>query len=196
MIDSIKIADAISKIFSPVCIAFYAIIIFLFFPPLNSYNNSYYSTLIGIFFLCIFPALPILYYFKKGEVDLWVSDRKTRTPFYIVAIIGYILSALIFFYQSNNIMFVFSISYLAVSIFLIIINMITKISTHMAGVAGPLTAITFIYGPIILPLFVIIPITMWARIKMNAHNYYQLIGGTILSIIVTYFIYLFFYNYI
>ena len=194
MLNSLKIADAISKIFSPVSIAFYAIIIFLFFPPINSYNlNPYYSIFIGIFFLCIFPALPILYYFKKGEVDLWVSDRKTRTPFYIVAIIGYILSSFIFYLQNNTIMFVFSVSYLAVSIFLIIVNMVTKISTHMAGVAGPLTAITFIYGPIVIPLFVIIPITMWARIKMDAHNYYQLIGGTVLSIIVTYSVYMFLY---
>jgi len=104
------------------------------------------------------------------------------------------MSSLIFLNQNINIMYVFSIAYLVVAIFLIIVNMVTKISTHIAGVAGPLTAITFIYGLIALPLFILIPITMWARIKMDAHNYYQLLGGTALSIIVTFSVYIFFYS--
>ena len=90
-------------------------------------------------------------------------------------------------------MFVFSFAYLSVSIFLIIANMITKISTHMAGIAGPLTAIIYIYGLQALPLLILIPILMWARVKMNAHNYYQLLGGTGLSIIVTFTVYMFLY---
>jgi hypothetical protein len=154
----------------------------------------YLSIILGIIFLCIFPIFIIIYFYKKGTVDLWVSKREIRTPFYIVAIIGYLIGLIIFFNLNYKIMFVLSMAYILVTTVVMIANLITKVSSHTAGIAGPITALTFVYGIIALPLFVFVPIAMWARIKLKAHNYLQLILGTILSIIVTFFVYMIFYH--
>jgi hypothetical protein len=194
MINSKKIAEIISGIISPLGIAFFVTIIFSLYSPITPENyNIYFSIILGMFFLCIFPVIAILYFYKKGTVDIWVSDRKIRTPFYIFAIIGYIIGSITFFQLNYEIMFVLTIAYIFVTTVVMFVNFITKVSSHTAGIAGPMTALTFVFGLIALPLFVIIPIAMWARIKLKAHNYQQLTSGIIISVIVTSIVYIILY---
>jgi len=189
MIDENKLAQIISGLLSPVSIALLVSIIF----SIKSLNNESYNLFVGlslsIFFLVLFPLIFILYFYKKGVIDLWVSDRKKRTPLYIISIIGYIISSMIFFILDYNILFTISFAYLCVTTVVMIINLYTKISSHSAGVAGPLAAIFYVFGIVSIPLFVLVPIVYWARRKLNAHTPFQLIMGVIIAIIVTFFVY-------
>lgn len=189
-----KIADLISYFLSPVSIAFYVILILTF--SLTKTNNTSEHILLlstAIFFLCMTPAIGVLIYTKKGVIDIWVSDRKTRTPFYIIAIIGYIVGLVIFYLINQHEFFVFTLAYLLVTIVLTLLNLKTKMSSHAAGLTGPLTAILYLFGIHALPLFLFLPLLIWARLKLNAHSRAQLLGGSIIGVIVTYSTYLLFH---
>ena len=189
-----QIADIISYVLSPVNNAFYAIIIISIFLLDNSNQQEFITQfIIAFFFLCIIPVIGILIYTKKGIVDIWVSDRKIRTPFYLVAIGGYAISLVIFNILDNHDFFVLTLAYLFVTIAITISNLKTKVSSHTGGFTGPFTALFYLFGFSTLPFFLLLPIIIWARIKLNAHSQGQLISGALIGIIITYGTYWYFY---
>jgi hypothetical protein len=138
-----------------------------------------------------FPGITILYFSKKGKVDIELSQRESRTRFYIIGLAFEILAAAIYYHFSNRLMFVTSIAYALATLILMIINFKWKISAHASGIAGPVTALTMIYGSTALPLYVLLIPVFILRYKVKAHNIWQLIGGSIVGITVTYLIYRF-----
>lgn len=194
MVMSKKFAHILSYVLSPNNISFYVILLFIFFSTENTTTgNLIPSILIAIIFLYIFPMVGIIYYTKKGKIDIWVSDRKTRTPFYLIALLGYCIAAYLFIYLQHHNFFVLSLAYIAVTIALTCSNFITKVSSHSAGLTGPVTAISYIFGMIALPLFLLLPLIFWARLKLNAHSFHQLLAGSLIGIIITLPVYLLFY---
>lgn len=190
-----KIAEHISKLLSPVVLAFIATLCFSIFSPLQ--NNDPLTIIIsvtfGIFFLSFFPAFAVVYNFKKGKIDLWVSDRKTRTPFYFVALTGYIISSIVFSLLDYKAMFVLSVAYIFVTTVIMLLNLVWKVSTHSGGVTGPVTALIHGFGLYAIPLTILIPIVIWARLKLKAHSIMQLIMGVIIAATLTSIVYLLLY---
>jgi membrane-associated phospholipid phosphatase len=187
------VANILSYVLSPTVFAFYVILIFLLFPPLHHPENIFVNLLLAIIFICIFPVLMILYFKQKGKVDIWVSNQDQRLPFYLVAIIGYILGSIIFYLRGETTLFVLSVAYAGVTSAVTIGNFSTKVSSHSAGVAGPLLAVTLVYGVLALPSFLLLPLVFWSRLKLNAHSLTQLTLGTIIGMVVTFFVYVLLY---
>lgn len=187
------IANILSYVLSPTVFTFYVILIFLLFPPLNNPKNIFVSLTLAIIFLCIFPIVMILYFKQKGKVDIWVSNQNQRLPFYLIAIIGYILGSIIFYIRGETTLFVLSVAYVGVTSAVAISNFSTKVSSHGAGVAGPLLAITLVYGVLALPSFLLLPLVFWSRLKLNAHSFTQLTLGSIIGMIVTFCVYILLY---
>lgn len=192
MKDSEKLPDSISKILSPVVMAFVAVIAFSFYSPLQNKDFITISTsiILGVFFLSIFPAFAVVYKYKKGKVDLWVSDRKTRTPFYFVALTGYIIASAVFFVLDYYAMFILSLAYIFVTTVIMIVNLFWKVSTHSGGVTGPVTALIHGFGLYAIPFTILIPIVIWARLKLKAHSIMQLIMGVVIAAVLTSIVYL------
>ena len=186
-----KIADVLSKLLSPVVIAALATIIFVLASPIGTGElNPFVAIFIGLFFLSIFPASLIIYLCKKGVVDLYVSDRKMRAPLYAVIIGGYIVASAIFFVTDCKIMFVITMAYICTTSVATIANLLTKVSAHSAGAAGPLSALIYVFGISALPLFVLfVPIVTWSRLKLDAHTSTQLIEGIAIALIITFLVY-------
>lgn len=191
-----KIAETLSVILSPVGVAFISVIIFTFYPTNFPFSiDLFLNFLLAIFFLCIFPIIAILYSYKKGKVDIWVSEQSVRTPFYVVAVIGYIIAIIVFYFLKNFNLFVLSVSYCLVTIAIMFGNYFRKISAHSAGVAGPITAITYNFGILAFPLFILIPLTIWARLKLRAHTLFEVVSGILIATIITFFVYNLLYSY-
>ncbi|MFO8077761.1 MAG: hypothetical protein R6U21_03865, partial [Thermoplasmatota archaeon] len=191
MMQSKTLANILSYLFSPTIFAFYVLLILFLFPPLSSTNNNQiFIILFAIILLCVFPIIAILYYFKKGRVDIWVSNQKQRTPFYLVAITGYILASVFFYLQQETTLFVLSVAYVGVTTSVTLSNFITKVSSHSAGVAGPIAALVYIYGLSAVPFFLLLPLVFWSRLKINAHTFTQLTLGAIIGISITLFLYI------
>lgn len=191
-----KLADIISYLLSPTTVAFYAVVLLLFFSEETRQLDSKILPLvlvIALYFLCINPIAGIIYFTKKGKIDIWVSERQTRPPFYLIAIGGYGVASVLFYYLGAHDFFVLSVAYVGVTTTVLITNYKTKISSHSAGLTGPFTAVFFVLGFFALPLFILLPVVIWARLKLNAHTFTQLIAGSIVGIIVTVVTYMLLY---
>lgn len=174
---------------APVTSVFLAYI-FSFHSPYGTGNITSLSSflLAGIFF-SLLPGMAILYFSRKGKVDVELSERTSRTQFYLIAIVCQIIAAAIFFIYDNKLMFVTSIAYAIVTSLMTVINLKWKISAHASGIAGPVTALYVVYGDIALPLYILLIPIFILRYRVKAHSTMQLIAGAALSIIVTYVVF-------
>ena len=60
-----------------------------------------------------------------------------------------------------------------------------KISIHAATLGGVLTMLTALYGIIVLPIFVLLLLVSWSRIVLHRHTLAQVVGGSLMGIILT-----------
>jgi len=178
-------ADFVSKFVSPPTIALVAAICFslwspvglgLLYPPL--------SILLCFSLLAFCPFLPVLYFYRKKVVDLYVSKKESRTPFFLIAIALYSLAAVIFFATNTKILFLLAFSYTFVTVILLLVNRYWKVSVHSAGVAGPVFALIFVFGVIVLPLSLLIVLVSWSRIRLKKHTFMQTLAGSLIPVAV------------
>lgn len=185
------VASLVSKVLTPQFTAFWVVLILAFESPIGTgpLLNSLYCLLLGIIFLVVLPISPVLVAYALGKVDIWVSVRESRTPYFILATTTYFVGALIFFYGKSTTMFAVSLSYAFVTLGLTLINLKWKISVHSAGVSGPLMAVVCVFGLVSLPVIALIVTVVWARIKLKAHTIGQSIAGAILGALITLSVY-------
>jgi len=180
-----KIADLVSTFVSPPTIAIGATIAFSLWSPIGLGSLSEpLSILLSFLLFAFFPFLPVVYYYKKNVIDLYVSERKARTPFYLVALASYATALILFFVTETKILFLLALGYTVVTTILLAVNFFWKISTHCAGVAGPIVALIFVFGINVLPLSLILVLLCWSRIKLQNHTFYQTVAGTLISLTV------------
>jgi len=184
---SIKLADVISHVLAAPLFALYSLII------IYLVNNTAYNPLplclailIGGVFLTILPVAPLALNVLKGDIDVFVSDRKRRPKFYLYALLSYLVGAFISHLLKVKILTIIHLAYFFVTLSVMLITFKTKISAHTSGIAGPVTYIVFFLGlPYALLYLIVIPVA-WARIKLKAHTIQQTILGTIVAIIVAF----------
>ena len=141
---------------------------------------------VSLVFLTVVPALSLLFYIPRRN-EPWDSTKKRQRimSFVMMAIsypIGYALLKIL---NAPPLFEAIMLSYVMVVLGLILINIFFKASGHAAGVAGPVSAMIFLYGLIATPLLALIPLTMWARVKAKGHTLSQTIVGALLSAAIT-----------
>lgn len=135
----------------------------------------------------------VAYSAKKKHHSVLVAGKKERNFLYLASIISYIISASLFWYLGSHIMFLISIAYIAVASSVAIVNLFWKVSAHTTGTAGPITALVYVYGMILLPMYLIVLPVAYLRYKDKAHTTAQLVAGAFIAIIVTFLIFAIFY---
>ena len=179
-----KLYRVLSFIFFP---AFIAAIEILVFAPFS--KNIFGSLIIGLSFFTLYPTLSIYKKYLNGEIDLDVSDRLERPRIFASAITGFDACAGIFWFIGDRLMLAVSLSYFIVTTFIMLINFFSKISTHTAGLAGPITAAVFYFGIYYAPLYLLLLPVAYARFKLGMHNRFQLTAGAVVSTVLTYLIF-------
>lgn len=185
----------LSLIFSAPSLAFIAVVIFTLFSPIGigSFLTQASSILLGTLFLCVLPIIPIAYYSRRGIIDLDISDRRKRPRFFGMSLIGYSLGAIAFGLLYATSLMVLSIAYVCVTLSVAAISFFWKVSVHASGIAGPVTGLTYVFGWIAAPLYLLLLPTGWARLRLRAHTPWQLIAGIIVAALVTFLVYTVFY---
>ncbi len=142
----------------------------------------------GVSLICltIVPALSLLFYIPRRN-EPWASTEKRQRvmSFVFMAVsypIGFVLLKLV---QAPPIFEAIMLTYVVVVLGLILVNIFFKASGHAAGVAGPVSALIYLYGLIATPLIALIPLTMWARVRAKGHTLSQTIVGALLSAAIT-----------
>ncbi len=179
-----KIYDALSIVFYPTLLAFVVSIIFSLYSPVGLGSlTAMQSVFIGVMFLAILPTAPILYYLRKGNVDINISLREKRTRFYIVAVVSQSAAVAIFLSAGAAVMLSYSAATLLVTLAALLINLKWKISAHSSGAAVDAAALALVFG--FWPVFILVPAVSFVRYKAGAHTVSQLAAGAAVGILVT-----------
>jgi len=182
-----RAAEYYSAALTPFSVAAIESIVFSWFSPtgVGPVTSLGVSALFGVLILSIGPFMPVAYAVRTKRIDLDISDRNKRGPVYVISLIAYAVGVLFFWATENKIMFVLSVAYLCVGFALMLITFSWKISAHAAATAGMATALSLVLGVWMLPVFVLAVLTIWARVRLDAHTILQAVGGAILSIVIT-----------
>lgn len=174
----------ISYLFGPTFVA--AVQVFAFAP---FSKNMFGSLIIGLLFLTIFPTLLIYRKYRSGDVDIDISDKNDRPKIFLHAIVSFGVCAILFWLMNDRLMFALAYAYFFVTAIVFMINFFSKISTHTAGLAGPITAVVYYFGIFYAPLYLLLIPVARARFKLGMHNRFQLFSGAILGAVLTYAIF-------
>lgn len=187
-----KIYNLISYILSAPFIAIYVSIIFALFTPFEFVQmNRILAATLGSLFLGIIPLFIIIFLQRIGYTrEFDVKEQKPRDLIYLFSIISFIISTIIFYYLGSHVMFLISLAYVCVTSVFATINLFFKISAHVSGVAGPTTALVFVFGLKVLPVYILTLIIAYVRLKMKAHNMFEIISGFVTAVAVTSLVYL------
>ncbi len=180
-----RLYNAIGIASFPPVLDFFVTLVFVLFSPLASGTSPLlYIFLVALIFISVIPFIPTAYSVKKGLIDFNVTKKEQRTLFFLIAGGSYITAAALFFVMGSQIMLYLTISYAIIDFAVMLINLFWKISVH-ATIAGPVTAIAYVFGWHLLLLHIFTIIVMWSRIKLKVHTMAQVISGAVVSAVIT-----------
>jgi membrane-associated phospholipid phosphatase len=162
------------------------VIIFAFFSPIGTgLLLPWQSLILGIAFIAIGPVLPLSTMVALGRQTFDVKNRRDRPLLYLAAILVYAAGAAVAWFFQDRCMATIAIAYVAVTSAVALISLFWKVSAHTAGVAGPITALIWVYGPLVAPFLLLAVVVGWARQRQGLHTVAQVAGGIITAIVVT-----------
>lgn len=197
-----KIAYAASVALSnPVVDSIFAFVIALneSFEKTRSYDIK--LAIISTFLLGIAPFLGALVMYLKNKSDIFVSEREKRPILMIIGMIPLFLGAFYFNYTGYLWLSALATILFLESLVYFLITLRWKISLHVSGLSIPLTTMIIKCGAaaitsgflalinymLTLAGFIMLPILMWARVKVGAHTWSQVIVSALLSVLMTYY---------
>jgi len=189
----VTISRVISRITPAPLVNLYVGIIFSLASPigLGPILDPLSSILICIIIMVILPIVPIVFESWKGNVDLDVSVRESRTKFFIFSMMCDVLAYSVYGYFGCHIMSTLAAAYFAVTFGVTLVSLRWKISVHGAGVGGPSAALIYVYGAIALLVAIIWILVIWARTTLKQHTLEQSVGGVLLAIVIAWTTYFF-----
>lgn len=186
-----KFAKALSYIFDGTIISI-PILIIICLVLVDNTTRALGWAVLCLTFAMIIPYLYIRILIRKKVLDdLHISNKEDRIKPLIITIISntvgfsilYILKAPLFL----------KAMFLIVIISTIIFGIITyfwKVSAHTAWITFMVITFNILFGKWMLFLLPLIPMVGWARVKIKRHTVKQVISGSIISFITTFFVYL------
>lgn len=141
--------------------------------------------------MVILPIVPIVYEAWKGNVDLDVSARESRTKFFIFSMMCDVFAYAVYGYFECTIMSTLAATYFTVTLGITLVSLRWKISVHGAGIGGPGAALIYVYGAIAFLVAIIWILVIWARTTLKQHTLAQSVGGVLLAIAIAWTTYFF-----
>jgi len=177
-----RLPEIISHIFNAPFVCAYVLIIYYSFYP----NKLTVKALLGIIiFLYIIPWGPVLGYSLLRKIPPSRLSNKERIPFVIIGLISYVLGTLYFCLGTYGRLYNFLVSlllmYAILSTFLIIGNIFSKPSVHVAGFVAPIILLSLYASWLFVALLIIVPFIGWSRIKLKIHTPSQLMLGFLIG---------------
>lgn len=181
-----QLARYLSMLLSPPMIALGVVIVFAFYSPIGlGLLVEWQSFLLGIIFVVVGPILPLSFMVARGKITIDVRNRRDRPLLYLAAIIVYGSGSVLAWIFQNYCMAVIAAAYVGVTSAIALTSLFWKVSAHTAGVAGPITALIWVYGLIAAPFLLLACVVGWARWRQALHTVPQLVGGVIIAMFVT-----------
>ena len=152
---------------------------------------------VALLFFCIVPLVHLVRMVRRGEAgSVEVRNRERRLKPFLFGIGSYAVGILAIWAVGRTavpFLVALALIYPVNTALLLLINLRTKISVHMASMAGfvsillfvattvfralPAAAEAFLTALTVAPLLAIVPVLMWARVRVGAHTPGQVAGG-------------------
>ncbi|HET7011138.1 MAG TPA: hypothetical protein VFI11_10215 [Anaerolineales bacterium] len=141
---------------------------------------------VSLTFLTVVPAMSLFFYIPRRNEPWASTERRQRVMSFVFMAVSYPVGfAVLKVIRAPQVFEAVLLTYVVVVLGLILVNLFFKASGHAAGVAGPVSALIYLYGLIATPLIALIPLTMWARVRARGHTLSQTIVGALLSAAIT-----------
>ena len=156
-------------------------------------------------FFCLVPLLYILGLVRRGRAEsLEVRDRASRLGPFLVCVASYLAGAILLALVVDGPALPLIVAFAAVfpvnTAVLLLINTRWKISIHMSSLAAFVGVLLFAALTVwrdlpdgieaaltvasVAPLVFLLPLLMWARVRVGAHTTGQVIAGTAFGLLV------------
>ena len=180
-----RIANLTSNTLNPFLVSL-ALILWLSFKSTSSAFDAVKWSLILVIISMLPVLLVIIYLVRNQKLDSrFIIDRRQRTKIYLLtgvcAGIGCIILSL--FGAPKELVATFVAGFSAVIIFMCI-NLSWKISLHAAFITASVTVLIILYGAIAAVTTILVPLTAWARIKLEYHSLAQAATGALLAALI------------
>lgn len=179
------VAQRLSFLLQPtfVAVLLYALVSFAY----EKGKNAFFFFLVGLVLVSVVPTLFILWLSWRGKIsDPDLSDRRERFWPYLCITGFYFLALLILrLFSASTALLAITWCYIGVTLAGAFISLFWKISLHLAGIAGPVTAMVVLLHPLWGFLYVLLLPLGWARWYLKKHTVPQVVGGSLLSIVIT-----------
>jgi hypothetical protein len=160
-----------------------------FIPLILFYGADMVGLLIAItsLFGCVLPLAMVLGLLKLDLIkDFYAQDRATRFIPFLWTTFFYLLGCLsLILVSAPAAVTALMACYFVNGLVLMVITLKWKISIHASGVTGPVTALIFLLGGVMMPLLLVVIPVAWARVELKAHTVMQVAVGAVLSSVLT-----------
>lgn len=180
---SVRFAEYVSLIVNPLSLALPTLLAI----ALHAAPNLQQALLwwgVTMLSIAVAPIIFVLDGVHRGRyADQFLSIREQRfVPIFFA--LGCTSLALVFLslFHASLSLFVAVVALLISGVLGLIITRFWKISFHLIGVAGLVTVLIWIFGPLWSVSLLLIPLVGWARWQAGVHTPLQLLAGTALGV--------------
>jgi len=189
------VARIVSYVVSPILVPIATTGIFLWVVSADVGQSVAALSFIGFAF-AVLPLMDILWMVSRGFApSVELPERSQRVEPLGLAVVAGIVGIVIYQGSESSIELVslLAATYVANILVVLCVNAFWKISVHAAAVGGMLGATAFILGPVfdlsppgenllLIVLTALVPLVMWARLRLRAHTGAQVVAGAILGV--------------
>lgn len=159
---------------------------------------------VSLVFFCLVPLAFVIWMIRRGEAEsLEVRRQDRRLKPFLVGIISYAVGMIVMATTGTTaVPFLVSLAllYPINTAIIVLINLRWKISVHMTSLAGFVSILLFVSMTVwralppateavltavtVAPLLVLLPLLMWARVRVEAHTPGQVAAGALFGLVV------------
>jgi len=125
------------------------------------------------------PVVDLAWQLHSGRItDIHLPERSERIrSFAVGTIAGSVGLVLLVAVAASPIVVAFAVMALAQAVVLFAITLRWQVSVHGAAAASLAVVGTFLYGSAAAPLWLLVPLVTWSRLRLNRHTPAQMVVG-------------------
>ena len=183
-----KIAKIVSTIFFPVFNSLITFLLIIFCDANNTINQKFLFFTVAIVFFVIVPTvLMIILKVLKKIRSFDVFERQERIFPMIIMVISYLIGFFILSFSNEVSVFLraLMLCYAVNTFIVLIITFWWKVSIHALAISGPIVALNFFFGNIIIPFYLLIILVGYSRVILKRHTIAQVCVGSFIGVFST-----------
>ncbi len=177
------IARAVSSLSSPYLTAPLFILLAGYYYVQDPFQIALYGS-ITVGFTVLIPLLYTLHLRRTGRVDsVHIIDQRSRLgPLAITGASSAVGLAILYAVGAPEVIIRLAVLLFLLAATVLVATFFLKVSGHMAAWGAGTTIVVALYGPVLVPLFLIALPIAWSRLTLDKHTPLEVVAGFIYGI--------------